>query len=487
MASSFRSWRRVGRSDSSTCHAEQRPLAFGRKGGSPPARPHQRYLGRFPFLGIRGGWRELLGERIGVLDCGFVDAPHLLQEERIAGVQHLLLQRCPLTGSNLGVVARCRRFVLTCTVVERRLAKEPVLNGRLVCLLSIRTERFLLCLTHQLAKGRDKRALGVAELLAHGLHGSVEGAVRRFHELVTTEHGQHFLLRGQVQVLALLDGFLYGRSIASGRGVRSIDPTERRRRQAQYPNALGIDRPAVGRHVLGVGVLEDEVRGLGVGEPLLQRVHISGKRCGVEDLVRQRRVRDIKEVVDARRSELRRLQESGSREEGLAVSCALRDKLHACKGTAPEKAHTNLGDAAPDLFKVCLDGPGERLQRGRAPHVIADHEEQQRLRSGTGTAVAQTKRSASEGVQQNVTRSPFTLSRTCRHYKEGGIPVLAKELQVELKHGLEKTVVRRIPAANVLEPQIDDEDFRQGERKERGLALKALLEAWVSSGMYGTF
>jgi hypothetical protein len=38
--------------------------------------------------------------------------------------------------------------------------------------------------------------------------------------------------------------------------------------------------------------------------------------------------------------------------------------------------------------------------------------------------------------------------------------VLAKELQVELKHGLEKAVVRRIPAANVLEPQIDDEDFR---------------------------
>lgn len=52
--------------------------------------------------------------------------------------------------------------------------------------------------------------------------------------------------------------------------------------------------------------------------------------------------------------------------------------------------------------------------------------------------------------------------------------MLSKELEVELEDSFQQTVVRRIPPADIVEPQVDDEHLGQGQGKQGRLSLKAL-------------
>jgi hypothetical protein len=148
--------------------------------------------------------------------------------------------------------------------------------------------------------------------LALTLRLLVELRERGARDLVAAELGEELLLRGQVEVLVALH---------------------------LLPDALHVERDAVGRDPLVVRGLEHEARVRLVDEALAQVRDAALERVRGEDLVRQAREREVEEVFQ------------------LAVLEARR-----------------LGQPVPDLHEVRLERRGEVLQRRRAD-VVADHEQ----------------------------------------------------------------------------------------------------------------
>lgn len=59
--------------------------------------------------------------------------------------------------------------------------------------------------------------------------------------------------------------------------------------------------------------------------------------------------------------------------------------------------------------------------------------------------------------------------------------VLQKQLQIDLKHGLQQSHVRSLVQPHLVLPNIDDEHLTSRQRKESALALKVLIFASLAA------
>ena len=61
------------------------------------------------------------------------------------------------------------------------------------------------------------------------------------------------------------------------------------------------------------------------------------------------------------------------------------------------------------------------------------------------------------------------------------LPILQEQLQVDLKHGLEQAHVCALVQADLVLPDVDDQNLARGQSKERALALKVLVLAALAT------
>ena len=116
-------------------------------------------------------------------------------------------------------------------------------------------------------------------------------------------------------------------------------------------------------------------------------------------------------------------------------------------GQLPVLQLVRLGEVVPNAEQVSRKRGAQVLQRGRA-NVVANDEEEQ------GAALGAV------------------------------LGLLAEESEVDLEDGLEEPHVGALVEADLVLPEVDDEDFGGGEGEERGFALE-VLGSMRQEGEYG--
>lgn len=119
-----------------------------------------------------------------------------------------------------------------------------------------------------------------------------------------------------------------------------------------------------------------------------------------------------------------------------------------------------LGNGRPDLGEI-LDERGSEVGERRGAEMVTDDEEEEGSRGGSNRWHVRITDANAKGAHS--------------------LLVLEEKLQIHLKDGLEQAHVCALVKADLVLPNIEDQDLARGERKECTLALKVLVLAALAT------